>query len=206
MNPFSDETLSAYVDGDLDPAKAAEVRAAEASAPELADRVEAIRQMKQAAPELVGEPPRDLWPEIRRQLRKSARSEPWWKAWLEPRRVGWVAAPMVAMAAWMMVVLPEAEPEDPAEAALAQARTLYKSAITELEAQVDERMAKLDPETRSELAQSLKVVDDAIARAEAVLEGPSRDAYAHHMVQDLYEEKVRVLRSVLSLTAEDEGA
>ena len=119
---ISPEELSAFVDGQLDPARQAEVAAAVGRDPELAARVTALRQLdvqisSHFAPVLSAPLPERLTRPLKRDApevvnfaaarkRRAARSIPRW---------GWIAGPALAASLALAVFLPRGgEAPDPA--------------------------------------------------------------------------------------------
>lgn len=224
MLEITDEILSAYADGDLTKEEWEAVEAALRESPELRSRLTDLTELGVLAAGLETEPslPRqDLWPGIRERVF----APPWWRRALNGLGLGGAfsggfefsfgqaAFSAVAVSGALvlgLVIGPMAQrlgssgrPET--SAAVMAARDAYRSAIQELEGRALADGAKLPLETREILEESLAEVDAAILRAESALLDAPEDVFAHRMLMDLYDEKIRVLQASLSRSEEETG-
>ncbi|MEL6189205.1 MAG: hypothetical protein AAFU79_31675 [Myxococcota bacterium] len=215
MLEITDEMLSAYVEGDLTETEWERVEAKLQASPELQARLSEITEIAALAASLEEEPSlprRDLWPGIQERVF----APPWWRRALDALdpgsgRAGFSMAAAVAGALVVGIFIgpmaqerfggrPQAEPT-----AVMAARDAYRSAIHNLEARAIADAAKLPPETREILERSLAEVDAAIQRAESALSEAPEDVFAHRMLMDLYDEKIRVLEASVARSEEETG-
>lgn len=215
MPELDDEMLSAFVDGDLSDDEMRTVDRLIESSPELQAQLRGFEELQSLAAGLsdgleAEAPMPDLWPSIRDEVL----AEPWYRRWWPKDSTPWLGkfAYVPAMVALVLglVAGPSVRdglfgPTSAEPASVAQARVTYRMAIAELEAQARADVAKLSPETRAILQASLAEVDQAIARAEAALREAPEDMFAHRMLVDLYDEKIRVLKAS-TVTDEEEEA
>ncbi len=201
------ELLSAYVDGDLEGEELAEAEALLERSASARAAVEELEQMKVIAAEPSVTPARDLWPDIAAELAKSTPAND------DPRspvlRIV-VGALAVAAAVAVFAVVQPSEPPPPAsptlDTQLASARGAYAAAIDRLTDASEEATARLQPETRRQLAVSLEQVDRSIREVERALREAPEDPYGHETLLALYGEKVRILRAVIAAAEIEEDA
>ena len=220
-----EERLNDYVDGLLTGADRADLDRHMAQCEGCREAVEALSALKGAASALPGslEPPRDLWPEIRRGLSGSGDS-PWWRVtgrrpasswgW----RVGLAAAAVMLVAAsvsiTLLVVRPRPEstvahgtaasvPPGPAVlASYRAAENVYLRATGDLMAVLDDRRDELAPETVELLEENLRLIDEAINQMWSALENDPAHSGNRHLFNNLYQKKVTLLRQAVRLPAQ----
>lgn len=221
MPNFDEETLSAFVDGDLSTADADAIEAAIAEGTGdagLKAQIEELRTLKALAREVRPEgPPRDLWPQIEASLQsegviaKAAKpvkvERPGWIERIFFTKQVWMPALGTAMAAVaiLMVQAPWEDPRAEEKAKAVQqfqveihaARTAYLTAIQKLAAAAESEADRLPPKARAQLEKSLATVDQAIAECEATLQKAPNDPFGHETLVALYDEKIRLLQAAL---------
>lgn len=183
---------------ELDPRDAARLRAA-------------IDQL----PEEV-EPARDLWTGIRARIEQgrvaslpgSARhpfeKSPWYTV---PRRLAAAAVLLVAISSTVTwaVATREAGSVAGTQAQLDSARVMmdgYERSAAELSALLDQRSAKLDPETRAMLERTLRTIDGALAEAREALTADPSNPTIRAFVASAYKQKIDFLRRANDVASE----
>lgn len=198
---FDLETVSAYVDGDLEPAERVRFEATLSRDKALLDAVEEVRTLRSLAHQVEeAEPARDLWPEIREQVMRPS----WW-VWFSLPRMQWAPAAVGVVALSLALIIVgvwgTGSEDQHIESELAAVRKAYVGVLDRLEETARTRAARLSPAVRVKLEMSLAAVDQAIKDCEAALaEEPSADGEGHQYLLALYDEKVRVLKSVIDAT------
>jgi anti-sigma factor RsiW len=214
-----DERLDDFVDGALAAAAASEVEAHLSSCALCRERERQLRQVlahAAALPRSVA-PPRDLWPAIARQL---GRERSW--SW---RSVGWSPVALAAAATVVIslvaalwsgraparvrtVEIPAASPAVTAVAAttgvsdpvLAAAERDYEAAANALLEALQQRRARLQPETLAAVEANLEVIDRALAEVrQALVQDPSNPELSRMLVAT-HRKKVDVLSRVVKLS------
>jgi hypothetical protein len=212
---FSDETLSAFADGDLSPAEAARVRAHLTSCPACTAATAQLGAVAAAARGLDRpEPPPTLWLAVEGALEKHDR--PWWMS-LRLFGVGALAgaaavsiaalglaswrthraevasaaqlAPPVAVAARVA-----ADPLlDEAEAELARAAAAYEHSIEKLRALLEREEPRWSPDERARCAERLAELDEAIAHSRELARRSPGDTLGNDQLFAAYRQKIDFL-------------
>lgn len=190
------EQLSAYADGDLSQAERLEFEKELEARVELRQELDELHALKALARSFELAPPaRDLWPQIREQIE----APPWYRQVLR-----WAPALGAAALAAGLAVAMVPRPKDPSgeRPNVSAARAAYEAAIDDVTDRSLAQTEKLPEATRVALLDSLRQVDEAIAKAEMAIRDAPNDMFAHTMLLSLYDEKLRVLQAV----AEEEGS
>ncbi|HVV15806.1 MAG TPA: zf-HC2 domain-containing protein [Polyangia bacterium] len=215
---LSDETLSAFADGDLPPAEAARVRAHLVSCAACAAATSQLGALAAAARRLDRpEPPPTLWLAVEGALEKHDR--PWWMSlrifgvgalagaaavsvaalglasWRTHRAeraerllTGGVAAP-AAVAARVA-----ADPLlDEAEAELARAAAAYEQSIEKLRALLEREEPRWSPDERTRCAERLAQLDEAIAHSRDLARRSPGDTLGNDQLFAAYRQKIAFL-------------
>ena len=191
------ETVSAYVDGDLQPGERARFEAALKEDPSLLEAVEEVRTLRALAHQAVpAGPARDLWPAIRDRVRRPLFSTVLFR-W---GPIGAVATAAI-LGAFVLVGRVLGPSDGGLDDELATARDAYVSVVGRLESTARTRATRLSPAVRAKVNASLAAVDRAIAECEqALARDLDHDLSRHHFLLALYDEKVRVLKTVIEAT------
>jgi anti-sigma factor RsiW len=214
-----DERLDDWIDGALPPGAAAGVEAHLASCPLCRDRERRLRQVLAHAASLPRSvtPPRDLWPGIARRVERE-RSWSWASGGWSPWALAAAATVVVGLAAVLWsgrppaavrtVEIPAASPEarlaampsvvsDPV---LASAEREYEAAANALLEALQQRSARLQPETLAAVRANLDVIDRALAEVRAALVQNPSNPELNRMLVATHRKKVDVLRRVVKLS------
>ena len=222
------DRVSAYVDGDLDLAERELFEDRMAEDAELRRAVEEVQDLVTRAAGLGPiEPPSDLWAAIEariagpapRQLRPStpAPRPNWW------RRAILIAAGLAVMvvsgsAGWWLhdfgtptpdnvasIERPhlEAPAADASAANFSDQEERLSENITDLEAILIEHGDRLDPDTREAIAETLRVIDAAIADAHRALRDDPNSDFLHAHITNSMERKVRLLEDAARLASKE---
>lgn len=213
---FSDETLSAFADGDLSPGDAARVRAhlpgcptCTAAAAQLSGLARAARQLERP------EPPPTLWLAVEGALDR--RERPWWMS-LRLFGVGALAgaaavsvlamgltswrAHRAELASSLQQVAPPpalaarvaADPLlDEAEAELARAAAAYEKSIEKLHALLEREEPRWSPDERARCADRLAQLDEAIAHSRELARRSPADTLGSDQLFAAYRKKIEFL-------------
>lgn len=215
---FSDETLSAFADGDLPPAEAARVRAHLASCAACTAAVGQLGALAAAARQLDRpEPPPTLWLAVEGALEKHER--PWWMS-LRIFGVGALAGAAavsiaaLGLASWRthraeraearstaLVAAPAAvaarvAPDpllDEAEAELARAAAAYEQSIEKLRALLEREEPRWSPDERARCAERLAQLDEAIAHSRDLARRSPGDTLGNDQLFAAYRQKIEFL-------------
>ncbi len=212
---FSDETRSAFADGDLAPAEAAKLRAHLPACPACTAAVAELGGLARAARRLDRpEPPPTLWLAVEGALDK--RERPWWLS-LRLFGVGALAgAAAVSIAAlglssWRahraelassaQVAPPPAlaarvasDPLlDEAEAELARAAAAYEASIEKLHALLQREQPRWSPDERARCAERLAQLDEAIAHSRELARRSPGDTLGSDQLFAAYRQKIDFL-------------
>ncbi|HVY39755.1 MAG TPA: zf-HC2 domain-containing protein [Polyangia bacterium] len=215
---FSDETLSAFADGDLPPAEAARVRAHVASCAACTAAVGQLGALAAAARQLDRpEPPPTLWLAVEGALEKHER--PWWMS-LRIFGVGALAGAAavsiaaLGLASWRthraeraqggstaLVAAPAAvaarvAPDpllDEAEAELARAAAAYEQSIEKLRALLEREEPRWSPDERARCAERLAQLDEAIAHSRDLARRSPGDTLGNDQLFAAYRQKIEFL-------------
>ena len=201
----SAEELSAHIDSDLDPGRAAEVARHLESCSTCREVVAELRANRMTLGQMAAtEPRRDLWPAIERATSRRAGSGV--AAYL--RRI-WkvpVAAVAGAAAALLLVFYLGGLPQEGALeegglqgalAAVQKAEGEYRKAIASLEKALDDSHPDWDSETREVVARSLAEIDESIAKCKAALRDNPGSPAAQEAILLAYQHKVDFLTDVV---------
>lgn len=217
------DRLSAYIDGELDGRAQSAVEAHVAGCGECAAVLAELRRVVLSAAELPPVPPeRDLWPGIRTRLSprglSAARPGPASPVLSMASRRRVILSVPELLAAGIAVALLSAGimwaalgASDPAAMSTAGGAgsdawavsdavlAAYEPAMTDLEAEYEERRAALDPETIRVVERNLAIIDAAITEArEALAADPSSGFLSTHL-GDTMRRRMTLLRQVTSL-------
>jgi len=215
---FSDETLSAFADGDLPPAEAARVRAHVASCAACTAAVGQLGALAAVARHLDRpEPPPTLWLAVEGALEKHER--PWWMS-LRIFGVGALAGAAavsiaaLGLASWRthrgeraearstaQVAAPAAvaarvAPDpllDEAEAELARAAAAYEQSIEKLRALLEREEPRWSPDERARCAERLAQLDEAIAHSRDLARRSPGDTLGNDQLFAAYRQKIDFL-------------
>jgi hypothetical protein len=199
-----DETLSAELDGDLEPQRAEALRAHLAECATCRDRRAQLAAVVAGLAELGRvEPERDLWPAI-----AAGRPAPR-RGWRERLRRWWLApaAAAVGAAAALLLVWWLGGPAAPegggpagpgrALAEVQQAEQTYARAIASLESALAEQQPMADPAVRRTIEQGLAEIDQTLERCRRALRRRPHDLAAHQTLLAAYQHKVDFLTELV---------
>ena len=210
--------ISAYVDGDLDLARRAEVEAHLAVCEACAALAADLRGLAVAAAALEDRAPAaDLWPSIRDRIEGAggARVIPLARV---PRRLSFtwtqLTAASVALVVlaggsmWLALAGGGPTPEGGAPVAVENgapagdavlvadfADETYESAVADLEAALEASRDELDPETVSTIERNLGIIDQAIEETRRALEADPNSVYLSAHLAEQMQRKLSVLRT-----------
>lgn len=220
MTDHPGEALSAYLDGELEPAARAAVAAhLAACAPcrRLVDDFGQLRARATAWSAGTVVPPRDLWAGVAARLepRTGARVLPWhqrrWSMGLVELAVAaslvaavtagllWRAGPgqLPESEAGPAPVLAQVEPvgvPDGAVTSVSFADVHFDAAVADLERVLREQRSQLNPRTVLVLERNLQVIDDAIRDARAALQDDPANALLNAHLASARQRKLNLLR------------
>jgi hypothetical protein len=214
--------VSAFADGDLDPAERATVQAHLDACAACRGVLRDLEQLRSTARHLGGlTPPPHVWMEIAGRIRLDAPPP----AAAEPRASRTALWQWTALAAVLLLVtlgvylvrrIP-ASPSVPGAAAgnapaigsvqtlaeeLDQALAHYDRAIAELEAMAQDTDSSVDPAVAATIRRNLTAIDGAIAESRAALAANPQSASARDSLVDALMQKVNVLQATVSLVNE----
>ncbi|HOX46692.1 MAG TPA: zf-HC2 domain-containing protein [Myxococcota bacterium] len=206
----SPEELSALLDGDLEPARAAELAAHLDRCPaccQIAAELGAVRGGLRAlgdADRAEAAQARDLWADIRRERRREVRAErgegqAWWRRyWLAPAGA-LLGAAAAALVLWLVFVPGPQTGRAPVEAltAVLDAERTYQLAIAGLEGSLAQPQAGYDSETQRTIRQGLADIDTVIERCREALRASPDDLGAHRAMLAAYQHKVDFLSDLV---------
>jgi hypothetical protein len=212
-----DDRLDGWVDGELDPRAAAEVRAHLESCADCQARERRLRQLLAHAASLPRSvaPPRDLWPDVARRI---GRERTWaWAAGWQPWTLAAAATVLVGLAAVLWtgrtpttvktVEIPAATPEarlaalpSLSDPVLAAAEREYESAANTLLDALQQRQADIQPETMAAVRANLEVIDRALGELRQALVKDPSNPELNRMLVATHRKKVDVLRRVVRLS------
>lgn len=152
-------------------------------------------------------PQRDLWPGIAREIRRPAG-----RTWLRP--VAQAAALMLLVGGTSMItylavrqdaapvqqVAPELVFEQAAFGSNYSLGPDYREARGNVEADLDEEIARLSPEARAEVQENLALIRTAIADINKALAGDPDNALLQELLMKSYRDELAVMQGVGSLT------
>jgi anti-sigma factor RsiW len=217
--PQIDERLDDYVDGALGAPAASEIEAHLRGCALCRDREQRLRQVlahAAALPRSVA-PPRDLWPDIARRLARE-RSWSWRSVGLRPAVLAAAATVVVALAAALWsgrapqavrtVEIPAASPRTAlvpvaagvSDPVLAEAEREYAAAATALLEALQQRRARLQPETLAAVEANIEVIDRALAEVRQAIVQDPRNPELTRMLVSTHRKKVDVLSRVVKLS------
>ncbi|HXK11778.1 MAG TPA: zf-HC2 domain-containing protein [Vicinamibacteria bacterium] len=214
-----DQRLDDFVDGALPAAAAAEVEAHLRTCALCQERERRLRQViahAAALPRSVS-PPRDLWPEIARRV-APGRSWSWFPGRVRPVALAAAATVVVGLAAALWhgpaparvrtVEIPAASPRTALVSAttpvsdpvLAEAEKDYEAAANALLEALQQRRARLRPETFDAVVANLEVIDRALAEVRQALVKDPQNPELTRMLVSTHRKKVDVLTRVVKLS------
>ena len=214
-----DERLDDLVDGALTAASAAEVEAHLLSCALCRERERRLRQVlahAAALPRSVA-PPRDLWPGIARQLERE-RSWSWRAVGFRPVVLAAAATVVIGLVAALWsgrapervrtVEIPAASPRATlasgtpgvSDPVLAAAERDYEAAAGALLEALQQRRARLQPETLAAVEANLEVIDRALAEVRQALVQDPKNRELTRMLVSTHRKKVDVLSRVVKLS------
>lgn len=179
---------------------------------EEARRLRSILAEARALPREMA-PPRDLWPEIAREIGAGKVVSPAFgrktglRSWMPA-----LAAAAVAVAALSVVLMRggggtdggpgggTTVPAAGASVALLDAERGYAMAAEELLAALAERKDSLSPETRESVERNLAVIDKALNEIREALQKEPKNPELNRMLASTHRKKVEVLRRVVRLS------
>jgi anti-sigma factor RsiW len=201
----SPEELSALLDGDLEPARAEELRTHTACCPACRELTAGLQAVRGGLRELGGVGlERDLWADIRRERQREVRAERgeglgfWRRYWLAPAGA-LLGAAAAALVVWLVFVPGQPTGHAPVEAlaAVLDAERTYQQAITGLEGAVAEPQTGYDGETQKTIKQGLADIDAVITRCREALRAAPEDLGAHRAMLAAYQHKVDFLTDLV---------
>jgi hypothetical protein len=214
-----DERLDDYVDGALSAAATAEVRAHLATCDACRGAERTTRRLlahAAALPRSVA-PPRDLWPEIERQVARETRFAAVF-AWRRPVMLAAAATVVLGVLAALLwqsapaprvqtAAIPESTPlavpaamTPIADPALAEAVREYEDAAKTLLAMLEQRRGKLADADIASVEENVAVIDHALAEVRAALAKDPVNPELNRMLVAKHRQKVDVLRRVVRLS------
>jgi anti-sigma factor RsiW len=194
------ETMSAFLDGDLDAAASATVEAHLAACPPCRTRLDSMRATLAAVARLprVVSPPPALWHDVQHAVRADARTQRTARAW----NLGGLAA----AAAIAFVLLRAASPSASSTLVATTPSTLvdssYTGAIAALRGTVEARRTSMPGTAARTMDRSLAVIDTAIDEARRAL---VRDPDNQDLVGILsanYQRKLELLQRAADLSSD----
>ena len=212
--------LSAYLDGELGPARRAEIETHLSECPACAGAVADLRGLRGAVSALEDrEPAADLWPGIRDRIavREGVRVVPITR---RPRHISlsWtqLAAASVALlilgaaSVWLAVsgrtpggapVVAEREAAAGGTVSLAGdfGEAPYEAAVAELQAALDASRDELDPQTVRTIEQNLVIIDRAIEDTRRALAADPSSVYLSAHLAEQRQRKLDVLRTATTV-------
>lgn len=224
------DRLSDYIDDDMSPSERVALEAHLADCDGCAATLVELRRVVDRAAELEDIPPgRDLWPSIAARLgerravvvpfeaRPPARRRP--KFSLPQLAAAVLAALLIGVSgAWLAIERGD-EPGAPTVAERSAGASgsrpgssdfvpvsesaggrSYAEAVAELEAMLEQRRDRLDPETVRTVERNLAILDQAIAEIRAALEQDPDDPYLNRHLATTMKRKVDVLRQATDAT------
>ena len=213
--------ISAYVDGDLDAARRAEVEAHLAGCEACAALAADLRGLAVAAAALEDRAPAaDLWPAIRERIEGQARVIPIAPAarrritltWTQLAAAGIATVVLAGGSMWLAlsgrgptpggapaVVAEGPAPEGDAVLVADFADETYESAVADLEAALEASRDELDPETVSTIERNLGIIDQAIEETRRALEADPNSVYLSAHLAEQMQRKLSVLRTAATV-------
>ncbi|MCP4678835.1 MAG: zf-HC2 domain-containing protein [Deltaproteobacteria bacterium] len=200
---FVDETLSAYLDGDVEEARREEILA---HLNDCADCRRAMNDLTELSTGLgalgVEQPSPATWSEIERRYTSSARS-----IWGGGRLFYWLVPTAMAAAAVLALMLGPWDAEQPSQKPVAdpiaalegvqRAEIVYREAIDALETVVAAEKNGFEPQTIRVVERSLAEIEVALERCrEAISEDP-KNLEARRALLAAYQQKVDLLTELV---------
>lgn len=211
--------LSAYLDGELRPARRAEIETHLSECPACAAAASDLRGLRGVASSLQDRAPaEDLWPGIRERI--ATREDRVVPITRPTRRISlsWtqLAAASIAFliigaaSVWLATSGPEPG-EPPAIAGRTTGGTVtpvadfgdatYEAAVEDLQAALDASRDELDPETVRTIEQNLTIIDRAIEDTRRALAADPSSAYLSAHLAEQRQRKLDVLRRATSVAS-----
>ncbi len=216
------DRLSDYIDDDMEPSERAALEAHLAECAACSSTLADLREVVDQAASLEDRPPgRDLWPGIAARLEKrgpvvvplEARrsSRDGFRLSLPQLAAAVLAALLIGVGgAWFAIERGEPgvpvvaeRPADPSDepgsspfvpVSESAGGASYAEAVAELEAMLEQRRDRLDPETLRAVEQNLAIIDQAISEIRSALEENPDDPYLNRHLATTMKRKVDVLR------------
>jgi anti-sigma factor RsiW len=224
------DQLSAYLDGELDPARRRRLEAHLAACPECSALLADLRAIVAAAPHYEGRAPeRDLWSAIAARLdepeviaigsarpslasRLAAPVAPVVRrfSWSQLIAASFVMAAVGGGATWLAVRATSPTPPStlsslpaPSDSShtVAYAEEQYDSAVRDLELVLDAGRSRLDSATVRTIEVSLQRIDAAIAEARAAVQRDPANEYLSRQIAANMRRKLNLLRAATNAIA-----
>lgn len=212
------EQFSAYLDGELEPARAEAVEQHLRGCAACADVLEELRDLVIRAASLQdGQPSHDLWPPIAARIgagkvaplriRRAPRRASLMAAGIAILAFGagsvWVGTRIARSPAPSMATVETGGPTPAAAVNTAPADRMEvttAAAVSDLERVLAEHGSSLDSVTVAVLRRNLAIIDSAIAQAEAALQNDPADAYLNIHLARTMRRKIDLLRRAAVLS------
>jgi anti-sigma factor RsiW len=203
------EELSAFLDGDLETTRRAEVASHLEGCADCRKVVEELRSLAAGLRTLAQvDPERDLWPRLRRTLEQRPDPSGW-------RRLWWIPAAAVAGAAAALLVVvfavrsggpggPTGKARGPATAlqAVVNAEIDYRNAIADLETALARERPAFSPEVEKTVHAGLAEIDATVERCRRALASDPKNLEAHETLLAAYGHKVDLLTDLVGASIE----
>ncbi len=216
-----EERLNDFLDGLLAGAGQQEVEQHLESCGACRETFDAIRRLRQETsmlPESL-DPPRDLWPGIKRNLPGGSTILDWRPGWIRqlsgsPWRAGLAAAAVLLVAAIALLFMgpgwypsgPTGRTVLPSESAmlvsLRAAETEFLRATDDLQAELDRRREELSPRDLAVVEENLRIINEAIQEVWSVLEKDPDNPRNVTVFTAMYRKKINLLRKAARLPSQ----
>lgn len=199
------ESLSAYADGELDPAAVARVERHLSACVDCREQLRRVRDLVSAAGVLPRDitPPPEVWSSLQGRVARN-RVPSRWKA----LSGGWLAAAAVLLVAGAMLLRPGRSEKMQLDRApvvvpvvLSSVDRNYAGTIADLRGTLEAQRSTLSPATIRVLEHSVAVIDTAIAEARAALASDPANTALVEILSAQYELKVDLLQRATKLSS-----
>ena len=195
--------LSRSLDEELAPEEQRLLDRALAESPELRELAEDLGRITQIEPPPLPHHPDRLPAELMARVERQYRRPSLWALLTRPALVPAMALLIAALIGWFAGRGPAAGPEQGDQSAeqllaeIARTRGEYHGAVVRLEQQAESHLLEIPPELALDYAHNLRILNNAIASCEALVDRYPDQMALHQSLARAYQAKVDLLQQIL---------